>query len=233
MNRLTAIAIYALLIGAIAYLVAEYIQSEQNLDQAQQNQKALQSETNIYKGEAGRWKAKALAAEGNVKTLEVTHSQQIDSLESLYSTKIKNIQASVTTENEFNVETNIKPDSISRLPSIGLNDCPTIHFRDINKWYQIIGSANCSNVALSLSVYDSINYTVLYRRERFWKAKSLYIESTSFNPYTRVNSLQSFTKKESDPGRFGLSIVTGVGLTSDLRLQPTISAGFSYTIWRF
>lgn len=235
MNRLTAIIIAFTLLVLLFIFANKWMEADGNLKRAHDNVKALKGKTEQFKNEKDQWQSKALSAEGNIKTLKLTHEQELEEIADQYEVKVRKLRNVITATTETNISSNVKPDSISRITGVNPDFPATnrIYFHDFNKWYRINGSASPEDVKINLEVYDSINYTTLLKRDGWFKPERLYIEATSYNPHTMVIGTQSINVRDNMPGRFGVGPAFNFGIGPDLKFTYMVGFGVHYSFIRF
>lgn len=232
MNRITVLIVGLLLMFGLFHFANKWMEARGNMERAEKNVKALKSDLEVYKNKKSQWQAKALAANGDINTLRISHQRELDSIEKSFGIKVKNLQNALTTAQQTNIEVDVTPDSVIRVKTDTIYS-DVIFFHDYQKWYKIDGLASFDKVKIDLEVYDSISFATSWKRDKWFHRKTLYTEAISKNPDTKVVFLQSVNVKQSEPGRFSLGPYIGIGVGESLSPSVQVGIGLQYSLFRF
>jgi hypothetical protein len=218
-----------IIIGTISLLTVifgqyKHIQNiKSKLDGTESILEARNYDVEYWKDKSGRHKARTKVAEAESRQLEDFYGQQFDSLEhelKKAGIKIKYLEGitNVVTVTERTIDTVrlVTKDSIS------------YSFSYHDKWLAFSGEVNRGHISFDQILgRDSLMIVSYYKREKWYKPKQLYVEATSYNPYTRFEGIQQFKVKEERPKRFSVGPYLGYGFDG-----PQIGVGVQYSVIR-
>ncbi len=248
-NAILLVIIFLLGAGLI-WIVKNSLEKSDTIDTVQNNLEAQRSETKFYKDKFGNWRGKALAAEGTIEQIAITHQQEIDSIEKYFDIKIKNLSSSgsIGTQTEIDVSIPLEPivqtgnimpisggngennSNIDERGNILPNSRP---FNLSTKWYNIFGAIYPNDIKLTINVFDSISIVSYWERERFWKPSKLKTEAISYNPYTKVTFVSSMDVDRNRKPKWVVAPVIAYGVGAEFKPQLFIGVGVGYKLFEF
>jgi hypothetical protein len=106
---------------------------------------------------------------------------------------------------------------------------------NLNGWVTGFVTSNKDSVQVSLSVKNDYSIVIGKESQGLFKKKKTFVEVTSKNPYTQIQTLRTYQVAEPKPNKFGIGIQAGYGLTlnNTPTLTPYIGVGVSYNLIRF
>lgn len=219
------ITIIAIAVLTVIYVQYQYIRDiDSQLESTESIIAAKNYDVEYWKDEAGNYKARTKAAEIEARHIEEYYGQKFDSVEymlKLAGIKIKQLQSithvKTVTERTIDTVKLVEKDSL------------TYSFSFQDKWLAISGEVNRSHISFDQILgRDSLSIISYYKREKWYKPKTLYVEATSHNPYTKFTGVQQFKIKEEKPKRFGIGPYVGYGFSG-----TQIGIGVQYSVIRF
>jgi hypothetical protein len=244
-NLILLIIIFLLGVGLI-WIVKNSLEKSDTIDTVQNNLEAQRSQTEFYKDKFGNWRGKALAAEGTIEQLAITHQAEIDSIEKYFDIKIKNLQSSGSVGTQTSIDVKIPLQKGNTMPILTQkgeksenkdengNIIPNPRpFKLETKWYNISGFVYPNDIDLSINVFDSISIVSYWERERFWKPKKFKTEAISYNPYTKVKFVNSMDVNRGRKPKWVVAPFIGYGMGVGFQPQPFIGIGVGYKLFEF
>jgi hypothetical protein len=105
-------------------------------------------------------------------------------------------------------------------------------FKKSDQWYYLAGGFDLDGV-MSAKIGVNVDLDLYGAYKKKDKVPSFIITTT--NPYVTINSLKSIKFDTPKPKRFGIGLIGGYGINiqGNVKAQPFIGLGLSYSILRF
>jgi hypothetical protein len=209
MNRLSIIIIVVLVAACVAFYIRAEIYSARN-DGLESIIAEKEDTIRTYKNKLGNEVASKRAAEASISVIKESYKKEIEDINKNFNVKIKNLEAYIEAETTSGgtivteIRDTVVVDTLYR--EYGYK---RFTYRD--EWISLNGLIAEGKVKIDWLAKDELKIIFYEKSNGFFGKKTLYVDATSLNPYTKIDNLKGIKVGERRVKRFGVGPYIGYG----------------------
>lgn len=186
-----------------------------------------QTETKLWKNQAGLSRAQAEAVEADREVIEAAYGDLVRDLKKQLDIKIRQLQSvsTITTTTGGEVKT-VTKDSLIYIDTTRVK-AKVFQFRD--RWVDLNGYFLRDSLSLQYKFYDSLTLATSWKRKNIFANRELQIDAISANPHSSITGLRTISVKSPVRSRVSIGPFVGVGVNG----KPVVGVGVQYGLIRF